>query len=98
MPAIAPELRLLPTTVRSWRIRFNRQGVAGLQEQPRPGRPPSDTPEQVSEVIATSLTNPQELGLPCAGWTLDRLAAYLHEVQGLPLKKAYTGEALCRPA
>jgi transposase len=93
-PAIAQELQLPPTTVRSWRRRVNRQGVAGLQEKPRPGRPPIDTPEQVSEVITTSLTNPQELGLPVASWTLDRLAAYLPEVQGLPMQRTRIEELL----
>jgi transposase-like protein len=58
VPAIAQELHLTPTTVRSWLKRFKRQGLAGLREKPRPGRPPLYTSEQVSEVIATSLTNP----------------------------------------
>jgi transposase len=96
VPAIAQELHLTPTTVRSWLMRFNRQGVAGLQEKARPGRPPIYTPEQVSEVIATSLTNPQELGLPFASWTLDRLAAYLHEGKGLPMKRTRIDELLLR--
>jgi transposase len=77
-------------------MRFNRLGLAGLQEKPRPGRPPVYTPEQVSEVIATSLTNPQELGLPFASWTLDRLAAYLCEVRGLPMKRTRMDELLLR--
>ena len=96
VPAIAQELHLTPTTVRSWLMRFNHQGLAGLQEKPRPGRPPIYTPEQVSEVIATSLTNPQELGLPFASWTLDRLAAYLHEVKGLPMRRTRIDELLLR--
>ena len=96
VPAIAQDLHLTPTTVRSWLMRFNHQGLAGLQEKPRPGRPPIYTPEQVSEVIATSLTNPQELGLPFASWTLDRLAAYLHEVKGLPMRRTRIDELLLR--
>lgn len=94
MPAIAQELHLTPTTVRSWLMRFNRQGVAGLQEKPRPGRPPLYTPEQVSEVIASSLTNPRELGLPFASWTLDRLQAYLTEVKGIAMKRTRIDELL----
>jgi transposase len=77
-------------------MRFHRQGLAGLQEKPRPGRPPPYTPEQVSAVIATSVTNPRELGLPFASWTLDRLAAYLHEVKGLPMKRTRIDELLLR--
>jgi transposase len=94
VPAIAEELHLTPTTVRSWLKRFNRQGLPGLEEQPRPGRPATYRPEQVSEVIATSLTNPQDLGLPFACWTLDRLQAYLNEVKGIPIKRTRIDELL----
>ena len=52
-------------------------GPGGIAGAAAVGTPATYTPEQVSEVIATSLTKPQELGLPFASWTLDRLAAYL---------------------
>jgi transposase len=94
--AIAQELRLCPATVRVWLKRFNHRGLAGLQEAPRPGRPATYTPEQVSEVIATCLTKPQAAGLPFASWTLDRLAAYLQEVKGIPIKRSRIDELLLR--
>ena len=59
-PAIAAALRLTAETVRDWIKRFNAQGLAGLEDQPRAGRPPTYTPEQVARVIATGgfhLTN-----------------------------------------
>jgi transposase len=96
VPAIAQQLRLCKPTVRAWLQRFNRQGLAGLQEAARPGRPATYTPEQVSAVIATSLTKPQDLGLPFASWTLDRLAAYLHEGKGIPIKRSRIDELLLR--
>jgi transposase len=94
VPAIAQELPLTPTTVRSWLKRFNRQGLHGWQEQSRPGRPATSTPEQVSAVVATSLTSPRDLGLPFACWTLDRLQAYLQEVKGIPIKRTRMDELL----
>jgi transposase len=94
VPGIAQELQLTPTTVRSWLKRFNCQGLQGLQEKPRPGRPATYTPEQVSAVIATSLTSPRDLGLPFACWTLDRLQAYLQEVKGIPIKRTRIDELL----
>jgi transposase len=93
---ITQEVRLCQATVRAWLKRFNRQGLAGLQEAPRPGRPATYTPAQVSEVIATSLTKPQDLGLPFASWTLDRLAAYLQEVKRIPIKRSRIDELLLR--
>jgi len=94
--AIARDLRLCQATVRSWLKRFNCRGLVGLQEAPRPGRPVTYTSGQVSAVIATSLTKPQELGLPFASWTLDRLATDLQEVKGIPIKRSRIDELLLR--
>jgi transposase len=81
-------------TVRGWITRFNAQGLAGLADAPRGGRPPTYTPEQIGTVIATSLTPPDELGLPFGSWTLDRLAAYLDEACGIAIRRSRIGELL----
>jgi transposase len=91
---IAETLGVCPDTVRRWIHRFDRQGVEGLADRPRAGRPPTYTAEEVGEVIATSLTKPSELGLPFACWTLDRLAAHLAETKGLPIKRSRISELL----
>jgi transposase len=93
-PAIARALRVTEATGRQWLKRFNAHGVAGLQDQPRSGRPPTYTAEEVGEVIALSLTDPQSLGLPFASWTLDRLAAYLNEAKGIAIKRTRIDELL----
>jgi transposase len=94
VPTIARELRFSQATVRAWLTRFNRQGLVGLQERVRPGRPATYTAEQVGEVIATALAPPRELGLPFACWTLDRLQAYLSEVKGITMKRTRIDELL----
>ena len=81
-------------TVRHWITRFNAHGLAGLADAPRAGRPPIYTPEEIGTVIATSLTSPDDLGLPFGSWTLDRLAAYLNEEQGIAIKRSRIGEIL----
>jgi transposase len=91
---IAEKLGVCPATVRLWLNRFNGQGIEGLADRPRSGRPAVYRPEQVGEVVATSLTDPQALGLPFASWTLDRLAAYLAEEKNLPIKRSRIGEIL----
>ncbi len=91
---IAETLVVCPDTVRRWIHRFDRHGVEGLADRPRAGRPALYTPEQIGEVVATSLTDPQTLGLPFASWTLDRLAAYLNEEKDLPIKRSRIGELL----
>jgi transposase len=94
VPDIADELQLCPATVRQWLKRFNTHGLKGLEDAPRSGRPAMYTSEQIGEVIATSLTPPETLGLPFACWTLDRLAAYLNEEKGLPIKRSRIDELL----
>ncbi len=94
VPAIARALSLCEATVRLWLTRFNAQGLAGLGDSPRPGRPPTYSPEEVGEVIAASLTDPEELALPFSSWTLDRLTAYLHEAKGLTISRSRIGEIL----
>ena len=39
-------------------------------------------------MVAASLTKPDDLGLPFGSWTLDRLAAYLHEEKGLAIGRS----------
>jgi len=92
--AIAERFHLSPATVYLWWHRFAAQGLSGLQDKPRGGRPPTYTREQVGTVVATALTDPQTLGQPFASWTLDRLAAYLAEHHGITMKRSRIGELL----
>jgi transposase len=93
-PAIARELGVCTATVRFWLKRFNAKGIAGLEDDPRPGPSPTYTPEQVSTLIAAVLTKPQVLGLPFANWTLDRLVAYLSEQHSIAMKRSRVDEIL----
>jgi transposase len=93
-PTIAQNLGVNPQTVRKWLKRFNTAGLEGLADQPRAGRPATYTPEQVAEVIATALTDPQTLRQPFASWTLDRLETYLNEEKGIPIKRSRIDDLL----
>jgi transposase len=90
--AVAAELGVSARVVRRWVTRFNAGGVASLADAPRSGRPATYPPEAVGELIAASLSDPQDLGLPFASWTLDRLAAYLNEARGIAIKRSRIGE------
>jgi transposase len=92
--AIAARFHLSLGMVYLWWHRFAAQGLAGLQDQPRGGRPLTYTREQVSLVVQTTLTDPQTLGQSFASWTLDRLAAYLAEEKGLTMKRSRISELL----
>ncbi len=92
--AIAKQVNVSRENVYTWIHRFNEQGLAGLDDCPRSGRPHSYTAEQRAEVIATALTAPKDLGLPFGCWTLDRLQAYLNEQKGIPIKRSRIDELL----
>lgn len=77
-----------------WLHRFNAEGLKGLTDHPRPGRPHTYTAEQRAEVITAALTKPESLGLPFASWTLDRLQAYLSTHKGIGIKRTRIDEIL----
>lgn len=93
-PAIAAQTHVDEETVRRWMKRFNEEGVEGLKERPRSGRPATYSQEEVSLAVQTALTAPQTLDLPFASWTLDRLVSYLKETKGLQIKRSRLGELL----
>ena len=93
-PTVARRLGVGADVVRGWLKRFNAEGLDGLRDRPRAGRPVTYGPEVVGEVLAAALTRPDALGLPFGSWTLDRLAAYLNEQKGLTIKRSRIGELL----
>src|SRR5207248_9838125 len=91
---LAARLGVTPAIVYEWLHRFNAEGVAGLADRHRAGRPPTYTADQKAEVIAAALTRPESLGLPFGSWTLDRLQAYLAEHKGIGIKRIRIDEIL----
>jgi hypothetical protein len=53
--AVARELRVAADTVRKWQRRFLAKRLDGLVDEPRPGRPPTISVDQVQAVVATPL-------------------------------------------
>jgi transposase len=93
-PTIAEALGLDAETVRRRIRRFDAEGLAAIEDRPRSGRPATYSPDEVAAVIAAALTAPRRLGLPFASWTLDRLAVYLLEHQGIAMRRSRIDEIL----
>ena len=55
---IAAQMNLRPNTVAKWRGRFIEMGVAGLRDQPRPGKPPKYDVGQLRTRILKQLEMP----------------------------------------
>ncbi|TQJ16933.1 IS630 family transposase [Kribbella jejuensis] len=72
--AVARKLDVHVATARRWRARFVEQGLDGLLDEPRPGRPRTVRDEQVEAVITTTLeTAPKD----ATHWSTRSLAAEL---------------------
>lgn len=72
--AIAADLGIHVDTVRKWRKRYARDGLAGLKDLPRSGRPTVFTPVQVAQVKALACTPPANSDVPLARWSSAELA------------------------
>lgn len=94
-PEIAKQLNVSERMVRNRLHRFNEQGLQGLEEAPRSGRPVTYEPALVSEIIQTALSWPADLGEEgYTTWTLDRLVDYLHRVKGSRISEIFIAEGL----
>jgi transposase len=71
---IAARLGITVDTARKWRGRFATDGMDGLADRPRAGRPPHFTPVQVAEVKALACQLPAEQGVPLSRWSCPELA------------------------
>jgi len=75
----AKNLDVWPKTVRRWRERWReapeKQSVAErLADAPRPGVPPTYTPEQICAIVAMTCEMPEESGRPISQWSQREIA------------------------
>jgi transposase len=75
--AIAEDLNVCVDTVRRWRRRFGVDGLKGLQDRPRSGRPPVHSPAVRAEVIALACALPAENEVPLSRWSCPEIAREL---------------------
>ncbi|WP_443063355.1 IS630 family transposase [Streptomyces sp. NBC_00445] len=71
--AVARELRVTADTVRKWRRRFLAERLDGLADEPRPGRPPTISVDQVEAVVVTTL---EQLPKNATHWSRTSMAQH----------------------
>lgn len=81
--AIAAIVRESEETVRRWLKRYRAEGVDGLRDQHRGGRPATVTASYREQLLYAVHRHPRSLGQPYSLWTLQRLADYLAEQTGI---------------
>jgi transposase len=79
VPQIAAIVREREATVLRWLKRYLAEGLEGLHDAPRPGRPAEMTETYRAALLAAVRWQPRSLGLPFSLWTLQRLVDYLAE-------------------
>jgi transposase len=70
---IARKLGIAPNTVGKWRKRFAQQGVDGLADRKRSGRPRRFPPAVVAYAKAVACELPRTRGVPLSRWSLPEL-------------------------
>lgn len=83
VPEIASIVRESEATVLRWLKRYHAEGVEGLADAPRSGRPATVRETYRVELLAAVRRRPRSMGLPYSLWTLQRLIDYLAEGTGL---------------
>lgn len=74
--AIAQRLGVCEDTVRKWRRRYCEQGIDGLSDAARPGRPRTFPAAVVAQVKALACEMPATSGAPLARWSCPELARH----------------------
>jgi transposase len=93
-PQIACIVRESEATVLRWLKRYRAEGIEGLHDAPRPGRPAQITEAYKAELLAAVRRRPRSLGLPFSLWTLQRLVDSLAERTGIRVSNETVRRAL----
>jgi transposase len=94
VPQIAAIVREREAMVLRWLKRYLAEGIEGLQDAPRPGRPSEVTEAYRTALLAAVRWRPRSLGLPFSLWTLPRLVDYLAEQTGIRVSDETVRRAL----
>lgn len=99
--AIARELDVAPNTVRLWRQRFHEDGLDGLEDKPREGRPPEYGDEEKADAKALACRRPEDEDVPQGRLSLqditDELADRYDEAPSRTTVWTWLSEAAIRP-
>jgi transposase len=85
-PHVSELLGDSPRAVVNWVQRFEAEGLAGLSEGERSGRPSRLDARQLARVQAALRASPTEFGLPTQMWDGPTLSAFLRQDLGVKLK------------
>lgn len=82
---VAQAVMVTSNTIYAWHKRWREQGISGLRDGHRTGRPAKADAGYVKELERVLELDPHTLGLPFTIWTLNHLRLYLAEQTGILL-------------
>jgi len=82
---VAQAVMVTSNTIYAWHKRWREQGLTGLRDGQRSGRPLKADQPYVQELARVLDLDPHTLNLPFTIWTLNRLRLYLAEQTGILL-------------
>lgn len=85
-PDVARLLGDAPRSVEYWLNRFESQGLAGLAEGERTGRPPRLDDKQVNAIGKVLRNKPSDAGMHTNLWDGKTLSEWIHKTYGIDLK------------
>lgn len=91
---MAAIVRASEAPVLRWLKRYRAEGIEGLHDAPRPGRPSPLTGAYKAALRAAVRRRPRGFGRPFSVWTLQRLADYLAERTGIRVSDETVRRAL----
>jgi transposase len=94
VPQIAAIVRESEATVLRWLKRYRAEGLHGVHDALRPGRPSEVTEAYRVMLLAVVRRRPRSLGLPFSLWTLQRLVDDLAAHTGLRVSDETVRRAL----
>lgn len=80
---IAELVRDNERTVQRWLQRYQAEGVKGLYDAPRSGKPGKVTQFYKDKLLESVRLRPRALGLDFSLWTLERLSDYMAQQTGI---------------
>lgn len=96
VPQIAAIFECDEATVRCWIERFEAEGIPGVRDRPRPGRPRKADPVAHETIRRELEAGPATQGYRFGCWTLVTLARHLAEQCGLRLSRATVRRTVLR--
>lgn len=82
---VAQVVLVTSNTVYAWHKRWRKQGITGLRDGHRSGRPTKADDAYLKELDRLLELDPRTLDLPFTIWTINRLRLYLAEQTGILL-------------